>query len=425
MLNNTLENIIRDLYAIPNAPFSPYARSKYIKRQIEEAGLSVEDNQYYIRGRDLKKDGLRKIIFISHLDHPGFIFKNNREGYAFGSLYLDRIKEYAPISVYDQGGEYLGDAKITKVFGRDESRVNINADFHIPINSQGLWNVGEARIENSIVYGRSHDNDIATSILIYCMRNIKREDFDISFVFTKSEEVLQQSAYNIAKNNSLNINTSDIIINLESMNVYPTTDKDEYSNLKSENGVVLNISEANVIYGSNSIHESNVAESIINNISKKFSLKIQQGLAGGSSDARVFSMFNLTPNIVTLNIPNRFKHNFDGNRIVAEQIYTKDINTLTTLVQKIVGIEELNLNRSTNDISLKVKSEFIDFKSQVASYYLRLNERLDISNRGKMKRGYFFPINIYDRFTDLFYKVLSYLYFYTTNRGGRYPVSKD
>ena len=51
---------------------------------------------------------------------------------------------------------------------------------------------------------------------------------------------------------------------------------------------------------------------MINNISEGENIQIQRGLAGGTTDARHIVEFGLTHNVVTLNIPNMYKHNTDG-----------------------------------------------------------------------------------------------------------------
>lgn len=419
MLDNRFKQIVDELYSIPNAPFSIKLRTKYITTFLEKSGFEFEDTPYYIKASLNKvKDGNR-IFFISHLDHPGFIFKNNRKGIAFGSLYLHQGKEYKPISIFSPKGIYIGDAKLLKAYGRDESKVSIQADFPVPINSQGLWNVGNVKFDEEKIYGRSHDNDIATALMLYNIGIAKNTEYEIVYVFTKHEEVLQQSSFNIAKNNSLNITSKDMVINLESMKVYSTTNIDKYSKLDYFSGPVLNISETTTFYSKTNI---NLAESLVNNISNELKIRLQRGLSGGTSDSRPISELNLTNNIVTLNIPNEFKHNSDGEIIRAEEILIKDVNVVSELIEKVIKSKTLSAKPNINDISQEISKEtIVKIESQS---YLGINQRLDLAFRNIVKRGYYYPTSIIEYIKDIFWKVASYSVYLLQSSKRNIHVSK-
>ena len=153
MLDNKFKKTISEFYSIPAAPFSVQQKSNYIKKQIRERGLEYEETPYFITTNLNKLPSKPKIFFISHLDHPGFIFKNKSEGIALGTLYLDKLEEYKPISIYSPEGEYLGNATLEKVSGRNNRSIEIRADFEIPKNSQGLWNVGDVKFDEEKIYG--------------------------------------------------------------------------------------------------------------------------------------------------------------------------------------------------------------------------------------------------------------------------------
>ncbi len=418
MLNKRLKKIISEFYDIPAAPFCINQKSEYIKSYLTNKGLEYEETPYYISSVIRESRNGKRILFFSHLDHPGFIFKNNREGIALGTLYLDRIKNYAPISVYSPSGEYLGDVELEKASGLGNKNVVISSDFDIPKNSQGLWNTAETKFTNRKILGRSHDNDIATCLMLNSIEKISEGEYGIKFVFTKHEEVLQQSSYNISKNNSFDISEDDIVINLESMKVYPITREEEYSNLNYDDGPILNISEKSCLY---STKGRNRAESIINNISDEKNIQIQRGLAGGTTDARHIVEFSLTDNVVTLNIPNRYKHNTDGKRIRPEEVLIKDVLSVSEILKNILHSPDLNLSENSKDIQVDSIKDLIEERKSLNI----LNRRLDIASHDIVRRGYYFPKSILDCAKDFFWKSFSYLYYIAKNGIGRIRVSKD
>jgi putative aminopeptidase FrvX len=419
MLDNKLKEIISEFYAIPAAPFSVEEKASYVKKLIKRNVLEYEETPYFIATHLNNEPSKPKLFFISHLDHPGFIFKNKKEGIALGTLYLDKIEEYKPISVYSPEGTYLGDGSLEKISGRDNRSVEINTDFDIPKNSQGLWNVGDVRFEQDKIYGRSHDNDIATSLLLHSLRKSNNKDYEIVCVFTKHEEILQQSSFNIVHKNSLGISERDLVVNLEAMKVYSITKDDKLSNLNYKDGPVLNISEASRVYGKHG--QQNVAESLINNIAEELGLQIQRGLAGGTTDARVISEFGLTDNIVTINIPNKFKHNSDGKKVRAEEVYIRDVSSLSKIISKVITSSELNTNINNKDITRELGEKY--FKKEKPFYIL--NKRLDIASKQIVKRGYYYPVTLLDYVKDIFYKGISYIYYFVKKGLGSVEVSKE
>mgnify|MGYP001034430056 CR=1 FL=1 len=418
MLDKRLTKIISEYYEIPAAPFCVGQKSEYIKSYLIKKGLKYKETPYYISSVIREGTNGKRILFLSHLDHPGFIFKNSREGIALGTLYLDRITEYAPISVYSPQGKYLGDVKLEETYGLGNRDIKISSDFDIPKNSQGLWNTGETKFTDTKLLGKSHDNDIVTCLMLYSIDNASGGEYGIQFVFTKHEEVLQQSSYNISKNNSLDILEDDIVINLESMKVYPITKEKKYSNFNYEDGPILNISEKSYLYNTQGI---NLAESMINNISEKKNIQIQRGLAGGTTDARHIVGFGLTGNVVTLNIPNRYKHNTDGKSIRPEEVSITDVLSISEIFKNIFSSSELDFSENSKDMQVDSIKELIEKRKSLNI----LNRRLDIASHDIVRRGYYFPESILDCTKDFLWKSLSYFYYIAKNGIGSIRVSKN
>jgi hypothetical protein len=251
------------------------------------------------------------------------------------------------------------------------------------------------------------------------LRKSNNKDYEIVCVFTKHEEILQQSSFNIVHKNSLGISERDLVVNLEAMKVYSITKDDKLSNLNYKDGPVLNISEASRVYGKHG--QQNVAESLINNIAEELGLQIQRGLAGGTTDARVISEFGLTDNIVTINIPNKFKHNSDGKKVRAEEVYIRDVSSLSKIISKVITSSELNTNINNKDITRELGEKY--FKKEKPFYIL--NKRLDIASKQIVKRGYYYPVTLLDYVKDIFYKGISYIYYFVKKGLGSVEVSKE
>jgi hypothetical protein len=128
--------------------------------------------------------------------------------------------------------------------------------------------------------------------------------------------------------------------------------------------------------------KSNKAEDLINIIAEDNGVDVQRGLAGGSTDARPFSEYNLTPNIITLNVPNRFKHNANSKgEVVSEMVKKSHADDLFVLLKKLTTLELDYEDIAHNNLSLSLKYKRNGRAASVQSNPLMeekalLNERL-------------------------------------------------
>lgn len=241
-------------------------------------------------------------------------------------------------------------------------------------------------------------------------------NYQIIFVFTLYEEVAQNSSFALAKENTLGLKDSDIIINLESMKSYNL--EKTFSNaprVDYKSGLILNISEKGCLYGNYSKNQRNLAEDLLQNTAKDLKLKIQSGIAGGSSDARPFSEAHITPNIVTLNVPNRNKHNVTPKgELVPESVQKSDVESMHQLLKSIIEAapEISSIKENSASISLKAKQAEAAQDKIMMKAKTRLNERLHIAYKAKAKRRYFYPESITDQISDFSYKILSYISYF-------------
>ena len=350
----------------------------------------------------------RKFIIMSHIDHPGLIIEPTKQ-FGLGSLYLNKVIKNKPPNaiLYDQNGNLIAKIKITKY-------LNPNIEYKITqiLNKQlknvlktdsdiskeqwqtlktqykinalfGLWdttqktpnnqaqNINQAFIKNHKLYATALDNDIVTVLALHIAKNLAQQEHASTkttqkiptvFVFTKYEEVFQISSYNLAKSNILSITQKDMILNLESMKVneeIPNPEK--YSNLNYENGPIVSCCEKFLNYtdyqyqnqNTNSKNKkTNLLYQLLQKTATRNKLHVQFGCASGSTDAKFFAYFKQTPNIVTLNIPNKHKHNVNEHgEIVPESI---NLNHYTTAYKLLTDFSQLiSNNKITPNINTK------------------------------------------------------------------------
>ena len=403
-------------------PFLVKFTSKFIKHYLDNNNIQYTETPYSIivnfKPEDKKAGNDRKMILMAHLDHPGIVIKNKNVGILMG---LNEPKELAmlidknPVSiiVYNPKGKFLGKAKIKKFVSDNKQRVDIESDFSIPRNSFGQFDVTRFSEDSDKLYAYNADDGIMVNIMLSSILRKPKVTFDTYFVFNKHEEVLQVSAWNLAKKNSLEIGERDLIINLECLKT-ESVNPSKYPVIDYENGPVLQLSNKGCLFGYKNSGK-NLAELLTAGIAEKYNLPIQVGLINDSCDSRPFSQLGISPNICTITIPNKYKHDgADDGNIRPEEIYKKDVECVIELLEKIL-ISDLDkeIDHNTKSMSEEVKSSDDVTDVNLMKLKMVVNERLDIAYKHIVKRGYFYPKNPIDYLTDFALKALSYINYLT------------
>jgi putative aminopeptidase FrvX len=227
-MKKTYLDILANIAAVPNASFSPKPRINFVEEFLMRVDCQLEKTDAAIIARAGNIGANHKLILMSHLDHPGVTIKSCKEGIFWGSSYARVITKNAhstagelriPLDIYSGDGEFLGLAYVTGFSGVANENVSIEADFDVPPNSQGLWNVETHNVIDENIINRSLDNDLPTAILLSIIASEIKISYEVVFVFNLYEEVFQYSSYSLARENYLEIASEDVIINLESMKV--------------------------------------------------------------------------------------------------------------------------------------------------------------------------------------------------------------
>jgi len=412
MAGNVL-NHLQKLQEIPNVPFLVKPIKAYLEGVIKKNGYKYSTNDYSIIVNTNKNPSKPKLIIMAHSDHPGIIIKNKKNGIAMGTLETDRLrkilsKNKIELKIFDPNGKFLGIGDLIGIH-KNSRDVYLDINFDVPSNSFGQYNLKYFESNLKFISAYSLDDTISVAIMLSLLENKLESKYDVYYVFNLYEEVHQISAWYLAKHNVLNINKNDIIINLESQKV-ENIDDNSYPPANYENGPILQLSNTGCLFGYK-VEGDNQSEKIARHIAKKDGIKLQIGLTKDSDDSRPFSYFPLTSNIISLNIPNKYKHNCGPNgEVIPEVIYIKDVEDITKLV--IIIIQGDNNSKDEMSLSRKVKKRDTITKLDLMRKKAQLNNRLDISYKSVIKRGYYYPLNILDFLSDILCKIGFYLIFY-------------
>jgi len=387
------------------------------------------------------------------LDHPAFVLDGNGQGIAFGSVGFERIKNLLKrgsldLRVFAPSGEFLTLGQLTDL---NEFIVSVQTEEKIPPNSHGIWDVTDFEIVGDEVRMYSADNMIVTDVMLALIERIASnpEEFpnlDVTFVFTFLEEVFEVSASALSMNRRTpfgdRIDERWIVIVLESMECIPLLAMERHfgeSNLRnlrvnednrtvalrvesfssqqfhplytqmdlplpsSSKGVMLKINDMDCVYGYEFVDSPNLAENLVLSVVEDLDVRFQHTLYGGACNATAYSIFKTTANIVTLSVPNPYKHNIlsDGS-VGYESVRLEDIDTVAKILIKVLKTCEMAPPQSHQDsLNEYLKTTTLVPPQAIAKKLRAERGTIAWSFRWRLRKGRYFGVNLLE--TALFY----------------------
>ncbi|MBU1132870.1 M28 family peptidase, partial [Patescibacteria group bacterium] len=390
---NDIKQIFKEYQEVPNVPFQQRFTSQFVIDFLKSNNIEYKETNYIITiKKPSRNSNGRKLVLIAHLDHPGIVLKNNKEGVFLGligakKLHAALVESSIDLRVFDPKGKYIGIVQLIGLEDSPKQIVNIKADFTIPRNSFGMFNVTSFKETTDTIQVYNADDGVMVSVMLDLIRNTKDSGFDLIFVFTKHEEVRQVSSWHLAKHNTLDIKPEDIIINLESLKTQ-SVNPEKYGEIDYNKGLTLQLSNIGCLFGYKNPGK-NFAEVLLKDIAQRNGVPLQVGLIKDSCDSRPLTHFGLTPNICTLTIPNKYKHNgADDGKIRSEEILKKDIESVANLLVKALGSDIKTLEESkTESLSEKIKEDDDVTDLELMKERELVNERIEVSYKDIIRRG--------------------------------------
>lgn len=441
----TLEKIIKILEELGIKNISE-------KSKLNQGAYALDSYCLYVKFS--RGNPVFPLIIDSHIDHPGFVLNDRGMGIAFGSIGLRRLKkllEASPpeIDVYNNKGEFQCRKKI-KNFKYDlKPIIELENNYQVPNNSHGIWHLPAFSEDSDFVYMKNADNMIASAIMMSLINDIVNQptifkNIEVTFIFSFLEEVFEVSATHVAlkRRTPFDVinNTSNIII-LESMQSVPLhSDKNilqnklgdqnlkelrlfddevfyspelrqQFINEESindiyskyglilpnyEDGLLVKVNDTDCVYGIHFLNQQNTLEEMILGVVESEGIAYQHTVSGGACNGTSYSLFPTTSNIVTLNIPNRYKHNIGENgAIVPEKINKKDIINVYKILSNLL-LSKINISPSRGLSNL--------LKSSNLSYDLGVLKELQIERSNvawgaqkRLARRKYYPDNLIEK----------------------------
>lgn len=418
-------NVFQRYQDVPNVPFLSKFTTTFVTDYLKTIGRHCEVDKYGIVVKPTKKDESKPtLLIISHLDHPGIVLKNEHEGIFMGLVGTKALTDEVAtnkisIKIFDPQGAHIGKGKIIEVDPSFKQKVKIETDTQVPTNSYGQFDIDYFSQNQENIYAYNADDGIAVASMLQTIKDETATAYNVYYLFTIHEEIHQLSSWYYAKTNYFNLKANDFVINLECLKVENIDNSISQANYSD--GVVLQLSNTGCLFGYKNKGQ-NEAETLVRQAAATKGLRLQTGVIKDSCDSRPFTQFALTPNIVTLTIPNKHKHDgADDGKVTPEIIKKQDVSDFYKL---LIACIETPINESdlSENITLKLKGN-----DSITNHTLMLNKawlngRLETAYFAAIRRKHYYPENKIEALTDNILKVLSYIKYYTIKILGFYRL---
>ncbi len=422
-----MENLLNEIASTPNAPFLYKASQGLIRRILvrkEIPDLSIKNDEFALYARVKRGNPQKSLIVMTHIDHPAIVLKNAQYGIAFGSIGYERISQNLasspiPVKIYGPTGNRQQLAYIKQFdIKRGTPVVSVEANEPILPNSHALWNIPTFEKTNGIIKMQNADNGAVTAVAIQLLlESSDFTDIDIQVVFVYVEEVHQIASTGIAKRGATpfgKIDEHTFIINLEAMEVETTVPEEaliQELNLvcpKYDAGVLIKVNDGQFIYGFYFSEIANQAESLVRYIAETENICHQYTITTGSTDAKSFSLFPLTPHIITLAVPCKWKHNYGPKgEFVPEEVYERDLNNILVLLKLVAGNISSTAINSKNSLSSELKKRNYGLSIRQVEDLRKQRLRLMKAAQPRLRKGIYFDTNPYEFMEFNYWRVAS------------------
>ena len=209
-----LTQIALHLDSYPNTPYCTVSIQTAIKKILNAyvPQIRVAEDHLAIYVHYAKGCVKNKLVVDSHLDHPGFILKDRDSAVAIGSIgAADTVERFnanapVPVRIFDPQGLGIAEGELRN-FDYKRGRLVAGAS---PIGYQGMVLPNSqaqlllpALAEGEELWLRSADNHAVTAVALVLLNWLcqNQPNGNVTFIFTKLEEVKQVSATLIARAN--------------------------------------------------------------------------------------------------------------------------------------------------------------------------------------------------------------------------------
>ena len=396
-------NYIFGLDSMGNVPYFSSSLSKVLRELFSQVkNLKVIEDELALYVKVGNNNNQKPIIVDTHLDHPGFVIGENKVVHSLGSFLFSKMinkinfPDKLPVGYYSNSGHLIttGFLYLFEVVGSQiTARYQTESNVDLPKNTQ-VMPIFKTGLDRDILKLRSADNLATVFVCLNLINKLKEsEDINITFVFSKIEEIFQFSASGISKRSATpfeKILPNTPIIVLE---VAPVLSKTQASN-----GDLAVASHENNFETLNP--DSTIYKQLVDSC-REHKVKLHHSQLHSHGNSIAYKLISGNQETICLHAGSFNRHNVDDDHnFAAEYVYLSSLYNLAKVTETMAVSLTKNYPNQQNKAILN-KNEKAK-KSQLLSAFTRAYPRLKFNK--------LYPKTILEYIYFAYYTILSRLY---------------
>ena len=359
--------ILHELCSIPTAPFVEHRVYEYV-RAFARARKRLRLSTDRFGNRLLQLPGTsrgRRIVFVAHTDHPGFVARRMIEpGTVEADFRGGVLREYvegAKVRFFD-GEEQIAGVVVGTTPDKQRPTYPVRAHVRVagrravPAGAPGMFDVGVGRVRGGKFHSRVCD-DLAGAAAALAMldelHDARPLRATVAVLLTRAEEVGFIGALAAALKPEL-LRRSDLVVSIECSAVQPFAPQGD--------GVIVRVGDRTSVFNSSLTYFlTQQAEALVKEAPKSF--KYQRALMpGGSCEGTVFDAYGFTTAAACLPLGNYHNMDRQARRIAAEYVDVRDWQNMVKLFVRVAR-QAHKFDPDLGPLKRRLEKRFNQFRS--------------------------------------------------------------
>jgi endoglucanase len=329
--------LLREICSLPTAPFREGRVLAYLDAFVKaRPQLKLTRDRYgntLLAPRRAAKARGRRLVLMAHVDHPGFIAREQSDGRTviadFHGGVLPELMAGAGVLFYQERGDLEVRGKVVSAIADERGRAKeavVRVSKPVPPGTPGMFDVGEARFAAKRMHSRVCDDLAGVGAAIVALDRLSRSApaANVCALLTRAEEQGFIGAIGAVRDGTL-LRRDDLVISIETSAEQPVA--------LQGNGVVVRVGDRVSVF--DTALTGYLVECAERLAKKSKTFAHQRALMpGGACEATVLCAHGYTAAAACVPLGNY--HNMDKarKRIAAEHIHVGDWKCMVSLFEE-------------------------------------------------------------------------------------------
>ncbi len=321
----------REIFSIPAAPLYEQqiiSALRNLLKDLPHVSLTSDRWGNFVARYRYRPQGLQKISFVGHMDHPGVVIEKD-QAYLKGGVQESFLKGASILFFDAQGNRSPGRFQVTGTdFQKESHRLILN---QIPPQAAyGVWDLPAFQLKNGAVIGRACDDLIAVVSMVSLIQHLSQQKIpaDVECWFTRAEEVGFWGTF--GRLQEVKPSSDRVVISIEASNAQGFA--------KWGEGMIVRVGDRSSVFDAKVTRWLSHHAEVLKKEATPFAWQ-RLLMGGGSCEATPIQEAGFLTGAICLPLKNYHNHGSRG-RLAPEMVSQKDWDSLLMLMLRVATSKE-------------------------------------------------------------------------------------